>query len=58
MIISSVLYGMPAFSPKLQKDIDEGKIVLGGCCISLDNPSWECADCHEKFREILIGINY
>lgn len=33
--IASYLRGMPAYSEKLQKDIDEGKIILGGCIIVL-----------------------
>ena len=36
--IASILYGMPAFSPELEMELDEGKIVLGGCCIT-DNGS-------------------
>lgn len=28
------IYGYPAFSEKMQKKLDEGKWVLGGCCIS------------------------
>jgi len=26
-------------------DIHAGKVALGGCCISDDDPVWECADC-------------
>ena len=43
--IATFLYGMPAFSDQLQKDLDEGKIVLGGCCISDDDPTWQCTAC-------------
>ncbi len=51
--IASYLYGLPAFSNKLEKDINEGKIVLGGCCISQDDPLFMCLDCKtDFFREV------
>ena len=31
--------------PDIWALIDAGKIVLGGCCISGDDPKWKCADC-------------
>ena len=40
-----VLYGMPEFSPELDKSLKEGKIELGGCCIGNDDPQWKCAEC-------------
>ena len=43
--IASIQYGMPAFSPELRMDLDEGKIVLGGCCVSNDDPAWQCVEC-------------
>ena len=43
--IASIQYGMPAFSPALRMDLDEGKIVLGGCCVSNDDPAWQCVEC-------------
>lgn len=43
--IASVLYGLPAFSQKLEEDMKTGRIVLGGCCITDDDPKWQCIDC-------------
>lgn len=43
--IANILYGMPAYSEKLQEDIDAGRIALGGCTIGIDDPRWQCADC-------------
>jgi hypothetical protein len=43
--IANILYGMPDFSAKLEKDLSAGRITLGGCCISNDDPEWQCADC-------------
>jgi len=47
--IAKILWGYPAYSEEMQKEIDEGKITLGGCCISPDDPTWQCADCEIVF---------
>ena len=44
--VASILWGMPAYSEDLQEKIDAGKVALGGCCLSEDDPKWRCADCH------------
>ncbi|MBT6228824.1 MAG: hypothetical protein HOI47_19455 [Candidatus Scalindua sp.] len=43
--IANILYGMPEFSPEFEKRIEDGKIALGGCCISNDDPVWKCVEC-------------
>ena len=52
------IYGYPAFSEEMQKILDEGKWVLGGCCISsveIDGqrvetmPARKCNDCKRNF---------
>ena len=43
--IADIWYGMQAYSEELDKGMKEGRIVLGGCCISDDDPKWQCADC-------------
>jgi len=47
--IATYLRGMTLFSKKLQKDIDEGKIILGGCIVSGDDPFCICTDCNTEF---------
>ena len=47
--IATYLRGMPAYSEQLQNDIDEGNIILGGCCISEDDPFCICTDCKTEF---------
>ena len=47
--VAEIRGGMPAFSEQMQKDLDAGKIVLGGCCIFGDEPTWQCADCGTDF---------
>ena len=46
--IADILYGMPDFTDRLDSDVAEGKVVLGGCCITDDDPAWKCADCGKK----------
>ncbi len=46
--MASILYGMPTFSEKLQRELDEGRTTLGGCCVSEDDPAWECSQCGVK----------
>lgn len=43
--IAEILYGLPAFSAKLKRDLDAGRIILGGCCVTNDDPKWQCPDC-------------
>ncbi|MFZ3150893.1 MAG: hypothetical protein WA116_04330 [Anaerolineaceae bacterium] len=43
--IATIQYGYPIYSEDLQRKLDEGKITIGGCCITEDDPKWECVDC-------------
>jgi predicted RNA-binding Zn-ribbon protein involved in translation (DUF1610 family) len=41
-----IIYGLPSYEAFLESK--EGKIKLGGCIVSDDNPNWHCKDCgHE-----------
>lgn len=46
--LASILYGYVGFDGGLQKKLEEGRIVLGGCCVSDDDPKWECTNCGQK----------
>lgn len=46
--LASILYGMPAFDEELERKMNEGRITLDGCCVSDDDPAWECAHCGLK----------
>jgi|GEM_PF-501286 hypothetical protein len=46
--LASILYGYVGFDDGLQKKLEEGRIVLGGCCVSDDDPRWECTNCGLK----------
>ena len=43
--VANILYGMPAPDAKMQQDIDDGRLALGGCCIGMEDPTWKCRDC-------------
>lgn len=43
------MYGFPAFSDDLKREIDAGKIVLGGCIVFDDAPHWRCCKCEREW---------
>lgn len=49
--IAGIVRGMPAFTEELQRELDEGKVALGGCEIGVDRPmpTHHCNDCDEEF---------
>lgn len=47
--IARVLYGLPDESVELM-EIDEGRIRLGGCVVTGDDPRWKCNDCNTRIK--------
>lgn len=45
--VATIFYGYPAFS-ELEDDLESGKIVLGGCCVTDHDPEWQCTSCDTK----------
>lgn len=43
--VAKILYGYPAFSEELDRELDKGTITLGGCCIIEGQPVWQCSKC-------------
>lgn len=41
------------YSEALNKKTMEDRIVLGGCCNTLDNPIWECIKCAQRIYKEL-----
>ena len=50
--IGIYIYGLLLFSDELLKEVDSGKIILGGCCIMDDAPKYHCNACNEDFGYI------
>jgi hypothetical protein len=48
--IAKILWGLPGDLDALEEDLDNNKIVLGGCCVSDNDPKWECNDCSHRWR--------
>ncbi|HEX9935359.1 MAG TPA: hypothetical protein VGB38_09200 [bacterium] len=42
--VADILYGLQVFH-KVEKDIEAGRIVLGGCIVDNNNPEWQCVEC-------------
>ncbi len=47
--VAKILYGMPVFNDELEQALKAGRIVLGGCCVSDDDPIWACVECQHNF---------
>lgn len=46
--VARIVYGLPDFNEPLAADVDAGKIVLGGCIVTEDDPAWQCVSCGQK----------
>ncbi|MEE2939651.1 MAG: DUF6508 domain-containing protein [Planctomycetota bacterium] len=53
--IATVLHGMPAYDRQMELDIEEGRLVLGGCLIGHDDPAWSCTTCGAPIKRPLDG---
>lgn len=47
--VAEYLWGLPAFSEQLEKDMADHKVILGGCCITGNDPSAHCNACGKDF---------
>ena len=41
--IATIVWGMP--SSDIMPDLEAGKVVCGGCCVSPVDPKWQCLAC-------------
>jgi DNA-directed RNA polymerase subunit RPC12/RpoP len=48
--IARIVYGYPLLDEKMEKDLKEGKIKLGGCCLWEGNPDYHCNTCGHEFK--------
>jgi hypothetical protein len=46
--IAQIQYGLPAFDAEMDEKLQQGKIVLGGCCITDCDPRWQCVECNAQ----------
>lgn len=45
----TILYGEP--TPEAYEQRHETKTIVGGCCITEHDPTWQCFDCHTPIYE-------
>ena len=50
--VAAILYGLPIFDNRLERQLEEGKVVLGGCCVTGNDPQWMCQDCKHGFGQV------
>ena len=51
--VGKILWGMPHMDSKLEELMDTGKVIIGGCCLGGDDPTWECSKCHQQIWELI-----
>jgi hypothetical protein len=49
MDVAVYLWGEPAFSDELEQDIGAGRVVIGGCVVSEEDPIHRCRACGMDF---------
>ena len=42
-----IAFGYP--SEEMIEQSERGDIVLGGCCVTEDDPEWRCKDCENEW---------
>ena len=45
--VATIVYGHPDVS--IMDDAQEGRIKLGGCCVTEDDPEWHCWKCAREW---------
>ena len=44
-----IMYGYPGYDAFLAEK--RGEVVLGGCCITMEDPQWFCKNCRYAFQK-------
>jgi hypothetical protein len=53
--VASILYGLAQFTPELERELAEGRVVLGGCVVFDESPKWQCAACGQQWGRLEWG---
>jgi hypothetical protein len=43
--VAWIFYGLPVSFEASGTDLEEKRVVLGGCCVSETDPEWQCVEC-------------
>jgi hypothetical protein len=49
--VAEIRYGLPDFSEELERELEAGEVVLGGCVVTGGDPSWHCVECGHRWGE-------
>lgn len=47
--VARILYGLPEFDDELERKIEAGEVVLGGCVITGDDPTRCYLECRHRW---------
>jgi hypothetical protein len=47
--VAKIVYGLPAFDEELVREVEAGRVVLGGCCVWEGMPQWRCRTCNHEW---------
>ena len=48
--VAKYLWGLRLLDDQLERDIEEGRVILGGCVVSVDDPKFHCNDCKHDWN--------
>lgn len=43
--VAKYLWGLRLLDNQLERDIEEGRVILGGCVVCVGDPKFHCNDC-------------
>jgi hypothetical protein len=43
--VADIVYGLVSLDEELNQQLEAGLVTLGGCCVSDNDPAWECSQC-------------
>ena len=50
--VARVLYGLPHFTAELERELDEQRVVLGGCVVFDGSLQWHCVACGHRWGHL------
>ena len=49
--VAEILWGYYTDVNSLEDALEKKEIVLGGCCVTDNDPKWECNECSHQWGE-------
>ena len=47
--VARIIYGLPVWSSQLERADREGRLIMGGCCMTGDDPDSQCLSCGHRW---------